>query len=361
MARPTRGSIFTAGDGTTGIRWPEDGKRPQKTGFATKTDARRWFDENVAPRLGRRGPSAELTFEAFCELYLERHDGSERTVQTQRERLAPARKQFGSWPLRDLEGAADDVARWRSRLPTDSARFRHTRALRECLAAAVRWRYLQRNPAVDAGRNPEPLADELHPFKRTEVDALAAELGSVYGPLAIFAAETGLRTNEWAAIERRDIDRTGRRPAVVVQRRVSDGKVTPYPKTGRRRVPLTARALAAVEALPPRLDTKLLFPAPMGGYIGLDAWRTREWYPALAAAGIEQRGPYHLRHTFATEALAAGVSIFQLARVMGASVKTIDKHYGHLAHDAEDAILGLLDARALDVVPKDATASATDE
>ena len=60
--------------------------------------------------------------------------------------------------------------------------------------------------------------------------------------------------------------------------------------------------------------------------------------PALDAAGIERRGPYHLRHTFATEALAAGVSIFELARVMGASVKEIDRTYGHLARDAEDSI-----------------------
>ena len=50
--------------------------------------------------------------------------------------------------------------------------------------------------------------------------------------------------------------------------------------------------------------------------------------------------------TFATEALAAGVSIFELSRVMGDSVKTIDKHYGHLAHDSEAAIRARLDARA---------------
>ena len=31
---------------------------------------------------------------------------------------------------------------------------------------------------------------------------------------------------------------------------------------------------------------------------------------------------------------------------MGASVKTIDKHYGHLARDSEDAIRARLDARA---------------
>jgi hypothetical protein len=51
------------------------------------------------------------------------------------------------------------------------------------------------------------------------------------------------------------------------------------------------------------------------------------------------------RHTFATEALAAGISIFNLSRVMGASVKTIDKTYGHLAHDSEDKIRALLNAR----------------
>jgi integrase len=130
----------------------------------------------------------------------------------------------------------------------------------------------------------------------------------------VFAAETGLRTNEWAALERRDVDRAGR--AVTAQRRVSDGVLTPYPKTerSRRRVPLTQRALEALDRMPPRIETPLQFPAAQGGYIGLDTWRNREWYPALEAAGIAQRGPYHLRHTFATKALAPGVSIFELAR-----------------------------------------------
>jgi integrase len=61
---------------------------------------------------------------------------------------------------------------------------------------------------------------------------------------------------------------------------------------------------------------------------------------------IFKRGPYHLRHTFATEALAAGVSIFELARLMGTSVAMIDRTYGHLARDSEAAILARLDARS---------------
>jgi integrase len=349
MPRRTTGSVYRTAAGY-GIRWPEDGGRPHKAGFKNKTEARRWFAANVAPRLDRGGtPSPDITFDAFAALFLARHGAtvSDRTCKTLEERLAPARRVFGDWTLAELEGAADDIARWRATL-TSTSRYRLTLALRQCLNAAQRWGYIGRNPAVDAGRNPEPRAEELLPFTPEEITALAVELGPLYGPLVVFAAETGLRTNEWTASERRDIDRNG--PAVIVQRRYADGVLTPYPKTQRRRVPLTPRALAAIDALPPRLDTPLLFPAPKGGHIGLDTWRTREWYPALDAAGIQRRGPYHLRHTFATEALAAGVSIFQLARLMGASVKTIDRTYGHLAHDSENHLRDLLASRSGDVV-----------
>jgi integrase len=53
-----------------------------------------------------------------------------------------------------------------------------------------------------------------------------------------------------------------------------------------------------------------------------------------------------LRHTFASEALAAGVSIFELARLMGTSIQMIDRTYGHLAKDGEDAIRARLEARS---------------
>jgi hypothetical protein len=98
--------------------------------------------------------------------------------------------------------------------------------------------------------------------------------------------------------------------------------------------------------VPPRLDTPLQFPSAAGGYIDLDNWRSREWYDALDAAEIDRRGPYHLRHTFATEALAAGISVFELSRLMGTSIAMIDRTYGHLARESEAAILARLNARA---------------
>jgi integrase len=69
----------------------------------------------------------------------------------------------------------------------------------------------------------------------------------------------------------------------------------------------------------------------------LHNFRNRHWKPAQLAAGITpRRRVYDLRHTFATFALRAGISTFDLSRYMGASLAMIDRHYGHLARDGRD-------------------------
>jgi integrase len=109
-----------------------------------------------------------------------------------------------------------------------------------------------------------------------------------------------------------------------------------------RAVSLQALALAALDRLPPA--EPLLFPAPRGGYLDLHNFRYRDWRPAQIAAGITPpRRIYDLRHTFATFALRAGISTFELSRYMGASLTMIDRHYGHLARDGREHAIRLLD------------------
>ena len=57
--------------------------------------------------------------------------------------------------------------------------------------------------------------------------------------------------------------------------------------------------------------------------------------PAVEASGVRKPARiYDLRSTFASNALAAGVSVFELARIMGTSVAMIERSYGTLIEGA---------------------------
>jgi integrase len=344
MPSVQRGSVLKLRGGLWAYRLAQDehGRRRQVGGFQTKGEARAACDGHVARVLDphtsvrRDPPLAELV-----DGYLEQHQADPVTIAKLRRQLRHATASFGDRKLSELH--PHDLGSWRARL-SEGSRHDVFRALRQVLEQAVRWRWLDENPAR-AVKNPKPRRPEVVPFESwAHIEALAAELDPRFAAIPIFAAGTGLRPEEWIALERRDVDRKA--CVVTVERVYSQGRLKQCGKSSRqrRRVPLRQRVLDVLEASPPRLDTPLLFPAARGGYIESEKWRRDHWAPAIRAAGIEHRRVYDLRHSFASFAIAAGVSLFYLARIMGTSVAQIDATYGHLLPDSEDYLRGLLDA-----------------
>jgi integrase len=134
--------------------------------------------------------------------------------------------------------------------------------------------------------------------------------------------------------------------AVASIERVHSQGRTKNPKKSdrqRRRVPLRAKVLEALDARPQGFGKMVLFPGDDSDYLKLGTFYLRHWRPALQAAGIEHRGVYACRHTFAAWSIAAGVQLFYLSRIMGTSVTQIDATYGHLVPESEDYLRGLLD------------------
>jgi integrase len=337
-----QGQTYRLGPRNYGIRYyGPDGVRTRKSGFTSASRARGWFREVVEPRLrGEVAQRPDVTFGALVDVYLERHSAQvrPRTIATLSERLAHAVRAFGAVPLRELAGMVDELSAWQAAQPA-GIRYGRSAALRQCLEAGVRWGYLPRNPAKLAGRNRQPAPRPIRVFTPAELRALSLELSAGYRPVPSFCAATGLRPEEWMALERRDVDRGG--GVLNVRRTVSCGEVVELGKTSRslRQVPLSPGALAALDALPPRVDTPLLFPAPSGGLLHTNNFRSREWAPAVEAAAVARPARvYDLRSTFASNALAAGVSAFELARIMGTSVAMIDRTYGSLL---DGAVAGL--------------------
>jgi integrase len=267
-------------------------KRVQRGGFASEQDAVEALERDLERLRREQRLSRSLTLAELVEVYLAQHDVEPVTIEKLRWLLGKAVVAFGERPVGELR--SEEIAAWRIAL-SPGYRFDATQSLRQVLARAVVWGMIDVRPA------------------------------------------------EWLALEWRDIDLEAR--VVYVHRSFTKGRLKcPKTEASRRAVPLQTIALEAIDQQPSSRQTALVFPAQRGGYLDLHNFRNREWKPAQIGAGLKPlRRIYDLRHTFATFALRAGISTFDLSRYMGASLTMIDRHYGHLARDGREHAIRLLD------------------
>jgi hypothetical protein len=83
--------------------------------------------------------------------------------------------------------------------------------------------------------------------------------------------------------------------------------------------------------------------------------------PVCSTSSHRVAGEHGKRNSFATWALDAGLSIFDLSRYMGTSVEMIDRTYGHLAQGAEESARAKRDAAYARRLGQDRATSGTGE
>ncbi|CAN5685088.1 hypothetical protein BH20ACT23_BH20ACT23_12700 [soil metagenome] len=170
------------------------------------------------------------------------------------------------------------------------------------------------------------------------------------------SAYLGLRWEEVSALKPRDLELNGPIGIVHVRGTLprSDGRIVyrTYGKTASAR-----RSLKVPEFLRQALKLHLasysnanwIFPAPNGGFLRGDNFRTRSWIPATEAGGLAGSDSFtfhELRHTAAAFMIDEGADPLQVMRRMGHSdIRTTYNLYGHLFPDREDDLVAKLDGR----------------
>ena len=151
--------------------------------------------------------------------------------------------------------------------------------------------------------------------------------------------DTGMRLGEILPLERGDladgvfhVRRTAYAGSILQGTKTDHGE-----QAAGRCVPCPPGLLALIQRLPPRLDSRLLFPTPMGRL-----WRERNfyrdvWYPAQREAGIDMR-PHEARHSYVTHLRARGIDDADLADIAGHRVETMLGRYTHPLRASFDAV-----------------------
>ncbi len=327
---------FRLPDGVAGPR------RPMGRGYATKRDAKeaaeRRFEEIMADAdASTTLPSVSGLIREYRTLRPGKGGGKERVLWA----LAKFEAGFGGTRIDKV--TVREVELWIATLPNASTRWEVSRVGRQLFAQAARHYGITNPVSVTA----QPRREEVKPFQTLEeLERVAIELGE-WGDAARFVAATGMRPEEWIPLEPGDIDEQAM--TVTIRRTYTEGKgleqFVGKTRGSIRTISLSEAAIAVYRSQRQRHpDSLLVFPARRGGYLNLRNWRHRDWQPALEAAGLDQRGPNALRHTFATWFLLQSDDRWLLAKLMGTGVDMIELHYGHLIAPHANRSRAILDA-----------------
>lgn len=335
LVRTRYPGVFRRGDGYV-VRYRDPQGRQRQRAGRTLAEARRLRSELAADiSRGEYRPDTKVTFAAYADAWKESYAGRtgrglrSETLREYRRDITVATARFGRMRLSEI--APTDIKTYARALADAGHRpatvRRKLAPVKAMFATAVEDGILRSSPTAGV-RIGAPVADDpgaddkIKVLSKDELERLVTEVSDDWRRLLVTVlAQTGLRLSEGLGLRWRDLGLSERR--LYVRQRVRDGAVAP-PKSGggRREVPIApnlARDLAALRlASTWSADDSYVFVKPTGEpLMGRDLYRWLK--PAAERAGVPWAGFHALRHTAATRWLLSGVTIAQVAKLLGHS------------------------------------------
>lgn len=267
--------------------------------------------------------------------------------QILRVHLVPA---FGERSLRSI--TVEDVQRYKALKRGGSKPLsaktvnNHLGVLSSLFEDAVRWRYAAANPARQvkpcrSDRTAQDFAYWSCEESEAFLDAIA-RVRPAWRPFFLTALRTGLRLGELAALRWEDVDLE--RERINVRRSYSHGVET-KPKGGKSRtVPMSPQlALALKEHRLASGSRERVFVSDDGDL--LDSNRVKHaFWAGIKAAGVKRIRIHDLRHSFASQLVIRGVSLFKVQELLGHQDSKMTQRYAHLSPEAQADAVMVLDA-----------------
>lgn len=198
--------------------------------------------------------------------------------------------------------------------------------LRKCLETAIAWDLPAKLPRIQWMREPPPQFDFL---TVSEGDALVrAVRAEPWSLMVLCALRTGMRLGELIGLRWEDLDFERRQ--LCVRRSVNRGFET-SPKNNRvRYIPLASDLFT--ELARRRKPSGYVFTKDGERVTASAAWNALN--RAILRARLRPVGWHVMRHTFASQLAADGVSLYMIQWLLGHSDQKMTQRYAHLAPSA---------------------------
>ena len=303
-------------------------RRCVSTRSTLKTDALKFLQTFKQSECARKTNLNRVSLTAFAATFLEhsRAIHTHKTAESNATALAEFQRIVGDLPLHKV--AARDIelflAKKREEASVWTAR-KYYLALAAAFETAKRWGHVTSNPFRDVAK---PKPPEVQPVFFT-VEGFRSLLGVIhdidFADLVVTAVLTGMRLGELLSLEWSAVDLTARlisiRNTTTFTTKSKRGRVMPI-NDELWRLLLTRRKRTSSES-------RLVFHTH--GHQISQSCVSHRMKKAVRAAGLDDRLHFHsARHAFASWLVQAGVSLYEVQKLLGHSSPTVTEVYSHL-------------------------------